>query len=214
MHESVCWNRRDLDEAPAAPALAQSSTPAPDEVLELLAAGNRRFVAGQPLAPNRGFERLRETATRQAPIAAFLGCADSRVPIEIVFDQGFGDLFVTRVAGNVATPEIIGSVEFGTAELGAKVLYVLGHTACGAVTAAVARTEVPGQISSLFQHLRPAVRAAGDDVARAVRENVRYQANLIAESSPVIARLIAAGRLKVAGGVYDLATGRVTPVEV
>lgn len=93
-------------------------------------------------------------------------------------------------------------------------LYVLGHTACGAVSAAVKGEEVLGQISTLFQHLRPAVRAARGDAATAVRENVRYQASLIAESSPLIARLVSAGRLRVAGGVYDLATGRVTPVAI
>ena len=182
--------------------------------MELLYAGNARFAAGQPAAPNRHLERLQEVAPAQNPFAAFLGCADSRVPVEIVFDQGFGDLFVTRIAGNVTTPECLGSLEFGTLVLGAKVLYVLGHTNCGAVAAAVAGDAVPGQISSLFQHLRPAVKAANGDVAAAIRENVKTQAALLSEASPALAKLIRDGKLKVAGGVYDIATGKVEPVEV
>lgn len=202
-------------ETKASPAVRAKATDyTPTEVMDLLTRGNERFTQGNMQAPNRNLERLKEVATQQAPFAAFLGCADSRVPIEIVFDQGFGDLFVTRIAGNVANPEIIGSLEFGTAVLGAKVLFVLGHTSCGAVGAALRGEEVPGQISTLFQHLRPAVRPARGDVAQAIRENVRHQANLIAESSPVIARLVREGRLRVAGGVYDLQSGRVEPVEL
>lgn len=186
--------------------------PTPQQALARLYEGNRRFVAGDLTSSARNMARLREVAPKQAPFAAFLGCADSRVPIEIVFDQGFGDLFVTRVAGNVATPEVIGSLEFGTAVLGAQVLYVLGHSACGAVGATAKGDAVPGQISSLYYHIRPAVKAAGGDVDRAIEQNVRLQAELLAEASPVIARLVKEGRLTVAGGVYDLSSGRVTPV--
>jgi carbonic anhydrase len=158
--------------------------------------------------------RVREVANGQKPFAAFLGCADSRVPIEIVFDQGFGDLFVTRIAGNVASSENIGSLEFGTKILGAKVLYVLGHTSCGAVSATMKGDEVPGQISGLFQHIRPAVKAANGDLDRAISENVRNQAILLAEASPTISKLIQRKELIVAGGVYDLSTGLVTAVDV
>jgi carbonic anhydrase len=184
----------------------------PQEALEFLYAGNRRFVAGETLEPNRNESRLQEIIDRQTPFAAFLGCADSRVPIEIIFDQGFGDLFVTRIAGNVATSENIGSLEFGTQVLGAKVLFVLGHTNCGAVAATIKRDAVPGQISSLFQYIRPAARNAGGDLDQAVFMNVRLQAQTLAEASPVIAQLIRDGRLIIAGGVYDLATGIVKPV--
>ena len=186
----------------------------PKEALDLLYAGNKRFAAGKPEAPHRDLDRLKEVAPAQKPFAAFLGCADSRVPIEIVFDQGFGDLFVTRIAGNVTTPECTGSLEFGTHVLGARVLYVLGHTNCGAVTAAVKGEPVPGQISALFQHLRPAVKAAKGDLAVAVKENVRTQAAVLSEASPIIAKLIKDGKLTVAGGVYDISTGKVTPVEM
>ena len=186
----------------------------PDEVLLALAEGNVRFLRGETLAQHRNMKRMREVAELQSPYAVFLGCADSRMPVEIVFDQGFGDLFVTRIAGNVATPEIIGSLEFGTSVLGAKVIYVFGDTSCGAVAAAMRREPVPGQFSSLFQHLRHAVKSSGNDLDRAVRENVINQAMIVAEASPVIAALIAEGKLKVAGGVYDLATGFVTSVPV
>jgi carbonic anhydrase len=204
-----------LGSAAAGVARAQPAAPlglAPEAALDFLYAGNRRFVAGETTAPNRDMARLRAVAPRQAPFAAFLGCADSRVPIEIVFDQGFGDLFVTRIAGNVAATENIASLEFATEVLGAKVLYVLGHTACGAVTAAARREPVPGQISALFQHIRPAVRAAGGDVARAVTENVRLQAETLVEASTVISALVKAGKVIVAGGVFDLESGRVQPV--
>jgi len=186
----------------------------PRSALDKLYEGNRRFAAGMPLAENRDMARVRELAEGQRPFAAFLGCADSRVPIEIVFDQGFGDLFVTRIAGNVASSENIGSLEFGTQVLGARVLYVLGHTECGAVRATMQGNEVPGQISGLFQYIRPAVRTAGGDVNAAVRNNVQNQARLLAEASPVIARLVRAGDLIIAGGVYDLKTGIVSAIDV
>ena len=186
----------------------------PQAALAFLYEGNRRFVAGNTLEPNRDMTRLREVAPRQTPFAAFLGCADSRVPIEIVFDQGFGDLFVTRIAGNVAATENIASLEFATQVLGSRVLYVLGHTSCGAVAAAVKAEPVPGQISALFQHIRPAVRAAGGDVTAAVRENVRLQAQTLVEASTVISSLVKEGKVLVAGGIFDLETGKVEPVAV
>ena len=203
----------------AAPGrLSAAQSPAvdmsPREALGFLQAGNARFVAGNSAAPNRDMGRLREVAPRQTPFAAFLGCADSRVPIEIVFDQGFGDLFVTRIAGNVAATENIASLEFATQVLGAKVLYVLGHTSCGAVAAAASGAPVPGQISALFQHLRPAVRAAKGDPALAVGENVKLQAQTLVEASTVISSLVTAGKLLVAGGIFDLQSGRVDPVEL
>lgn len=186
----------------------------PDEVLSFLYAGNERFANGKPSARNRDIERVRHVAKAQKPFAAILGCADSRVPIEILFDQGFGDLFVTRIAGNVASSENVGSLEFGTLVLGAKVLYVLGHTNCGAVAAAIQAKEVPGQISGLFQYIRPAAKEANWDLAKAVELNVRNQAIALAESSPVIAQLIREKRLIIAGGVYDLGTGKVVPIDL
>ena len=156
----------------------------PEAALKLLQEGNLRFASGKSVSPDRDINRVREVAQQQKPFAAFLGCADSRVPIEIVFDQGFGDLFVTRIAGNVASSENIGSLEFGTQVLGAKVIYVLGHTNCGAVAATMKGDDVPGQISGLFQHIRPAVKTANGDLQKAIIDNVRNQAILLAESSP------------------------------
>ena len=213
MSRSAAWGSTG-DEVTSA---SQSTTGIPqtaEEAMKLLIDGNRRFAEGHSLSSNRDMTRVREVANGQKPFAAFLGCADSRVPIEIVFDQGFGDLFVTRIAGNVASSENIGSLEFGTKILGAKVLYVLGHTSCGAVSATMKGDEVPGQISGLFQHIRPAVKAAGGDLNRAISENVRNQAILLAEASPTISKLVQRKELIVAGGVYDLSTGLVTPVDV
>jgi len=223
-------NRRRLLQAgglAAISALAGSSLPnpafavedpdslpaTPQEALDRLYQGNRRFANGQPLSIHQDLSRVKAIAARQTPFASFLGCADSRVPIEFVFDQGFGDIFVNRIAGNIASSETIGSLEFGVKILGTKVLYVLGHSECGAVTATMKGTEVPGQISGLFQYIRPAVKSANGDMEIAVRENVRNQAQLLAESSPVISRMIQQGELIVAGGVYDLQTGVVTPVK-
>lgn len=186
----------------------------PQEALQKLIEGNQRFASGKSLASHRDIDRVREVARQQKPFAAFLGCADSRVPIEIVFDQGFGDLFVTRIAGNVASSENIGSLEFGTHILGARVLYVLGHTECGAVSATMQRSDVPGQISGLFQHIRPAVKMARGDLNEAIIQNVRNQAILLAEASPVIAKMVQRKELIVAGGIYDLKTGVVTSVDV
>ena len=200
------------------PAACAADTPTdrmgPKDALEFLYAGNRRFAAGESAAPNRDITRLREVAPRQSPFAAFLGCADSRVPIEIGFDQRVGDLFVTRFAGNAAATENIASLEFATQVLGARVLYVLGHTSCGAVSAAAKAEPVPGQISALFQHIRPAIRAAKGDPVVAIRENVRIQAQTLMEASTVISSLVTAGKVLVAGGVFDLESGQVQPVEL
>jgi carbonic anhydrase len=198
--------------APTATPGLPPSTANPDEALAYLMAGNQRFVEGRVAGPHRNRERLREVAPKQAPFAAFLGCADSRVPIEIIFDQGFGDLFVTRIAGNVADPAIIGSLEFGTLVLGARLLFVLGHTDCGAVSATIKGDQVPGQISTLYQHIRPAAKASGGNVERAVMANVKNQMEVLSEASPVVGQLVREGELKVVGGVYDLASGHVVQV--
>ena len=197
-------------EGEAAPEVAADLAPA--QALQRLMDGNRRFAAGRAEGPHRSLARVRETAPEQKPFAAILACADSRVPPEILFDQGFGDLFVVRNAGNIATPAEIASLEFGALQLGARVLMVLGHSGCGAVKAAIGGQQVPGQISALFQYLRPAVKAGGGDLAKVVAENVRFQADTLAESSPVLAGLLQQGKLQMAGGVYDLATGVVSPL--
>lgn len=204
----------EMMHAMAPVAKPRMSDLSPDKALKLLYEGNKRFAAGKPQAPNRHLDRLKEVATEQKPFAAILGCADSRVPVEILFDQGFGDLFVTRIAGNISTPECIGSLEFGAHVLGVKVLYVLGHTNCGAVTAAVKDVSVPGQINSLIEHLRGAIRTAKGNVLEAIKENVKTQATRLSQTSPIVAQLIKEEKLIVAGGVYNIGTGRVVPVEL
>jgi carbonic anhydrase len=193
------------------PAIAQNNT-TPDAALQMLIDGNQRFVNNMRQNPNQDFTRITQVAPSQAPFAAILGCADSRFPAEILFDRGFGDIFVCRVAGNVATPEEIGSLEFGTLVLGAKVLMVIGHERCGAVKAAIEGGELPGQIGSLTKAIKPAVQMsknqAGDKVENAVKANVRLQANRL-KDSPVINQLIEEGKLKIVGGYYDLDTGAV-----
>ncbi len=184
----------------------------PEAALRELMAGNERFVAGKIMAPHRNVERMKEVLVQQKPFAAFLGCADSRVPIEIVFDQGFGDIFPVRLAGNVVTPEITASLEFGTVVLGAKVLFVLGHSGCGAVSATIKGGSVPGQISTLYQRIAPAVDAVGNDLDLAIAANVRIQLRLL-RRSPVIGQLAHDGKLRLVGGVYEMASGRVRIVE-
>jgi carbonic anhydrase len=192
------------------PALAQSNL-TPDEALKALLDGNERSVSGRLTSFDQDLKILRDhTVDKQEPFAAVLSCADSRVPVEIIFDQTIGHIFVARVAGNVVTPEIIGSLEYGAAALGIKVILVLGHAGCGAVKAAVQGKAVPGQISSLFPHIQPAVDQAGHDLSAATKANAKIQAALLQSSSPVLAPLVQEKKLKIVAGYYDLATGKVS----
>jgi carbonic anhydrase len=130
-----------------------------------------------------------------------------------VFDQSIGHIFVTRVAGNIITAEIIGSLEYGAVVLGTKVILVMGHSNCGAVKATIQGKDVPGQISALFPHIQPAVNQAGSDLASATKANAKIQATLLRESSTVISGLVKAGSVKVVAGYYDLGSGSVTLLE-
>jgi carbonic anhydrase len=192
------------------PKLRAQTNLTPDAALHELLAGNQRFVANQLTSVEHDLTVLKEhTVDKQEPFAAVLACADSRVPVELVFDQTIGHIFVTRVAGNMVTPEIIASLEYGVAVLGIRILLVLGHTGCGALKAAMKADAVPGQISALYQHLQPAVEQSGGNVDRAIEINARFQAQLVRTSSTVIRDAFKAGKLKVEAGVYDLATGKV-----
>ena len=135
------------------------------------------------------------------------------MPVELVFDQSIGHIFVTRVAGNMVTPEIIGSLEYGAAVLGTKVILVMGHAGCGAVKATMQGKGVPGQISSLFPHIQPAVDQAGPNLEAATKANAKIQATLLRQASTVIAGMVKEGKLKVVAGYYDLGTGAVTLIE-
>jgi carbonic anhydrase len=192
------------------PASAQS-TLTPDEALKALMDGNERYVAGQLQSLNEDLSILKaKTAEKQEPFAAVLSCADSRVPVELIFDQSIGHIFVVRVAGNITTPEITASLEYGVAVLGTKILMVLGHGNCGAVKAAIEGKAVPGQISALYAPIRPAVEAAGSDLDAAIDANAKIQATLLSKASPIINGAIKEDKLKVVPARYDIASGKVS----
>jgi carbonic anhydrase len=178
--------------------------------LEELLAGNRRFTSGRTTSHRRDLVMLQKTLEKQEPFAAILSCADSRVPVEVVFDQTIGQLFVTRVAGNIVTPEIVASLEYAAAVLGTHTILIMGHSGCGAVTAAIQGGEVPGQIAKLFPHIQPAVEKAGPDLEAAVRANVLIQVERLLKASPLLRGLIEKDTLQVAAGCFDMRTGIVT----
>lgn len=196
----------------AAPGrLGAQTNLSPDAALQQLLDGNERFAANRLTSIKQDLSMLRQqTVDKQEPFAAVLACADSRVPVELIFDQTIGDVFVTRVAGNIATPEIIASLEYGVAVLGVKALVVLGHSGCGAVKAAMKADSVPGQISTLYPHLRPAVERSDGNFTKAIEANAKFQAELLRTSSTVVRDAVNAGKLDVKSAVYDLATGKVT----
>ena len=192
-------------------AAGAQSTMTPDEALKALMDGNARFTANRLTSFTEDLTILaQKTAEKQEPFASVLACADSRMPVEIIFDQSIGHVFVNRVAGNIASPEIIASLEYGAAVLGSRLVMVLGHGACGAVSAAIAGKAVPGQISALYAPLRSAVDQAGPDVEAAIRANARIQASILRSASPVIVDLAARNAIKVVAAYYDLASGAVT----
>jgi carbonic anhydrase len=185
-----------------------------DSALAELKAGNQHHVAHRYSHPHETAERQRQLTAEQNPHAEILSCADSRVPPEIIFDQGLGDLFVVRVAGNVASETELASLEYGAEHLHIPLLVVLGHQHCGAVTAAVKGGEQLGHISALVDLLRPAVEKSrgmtGDAVDNAVKTNVELVVNQLRSSTPVLAQLVNEGKLKIVGGIYSLETGKVT----
>lgn len=194
--------------------------PSPDEVLAQLLEGNKRFVKGELTHPRRSPQDIAAVAEGQAPLAIIVGCADSRVTPELVFDQGIGDLFVVRVAGNIITgtgPSLKGSIEFAVAELGVRLIMVLGHGACGAVKAAIAHIDandtLPGAIRDLVELIRPAAASvrgkAGDKLENAIEANVLQNVDRLKGLDPILAKLVKSGELKVVGAVYELKSGTV-----
>jgi carbonic anhydrase len=193
------------------PLQAQDAAPTtPDEALKLLMEGNQRFDANNLTSIAHDLKLLREhNVDKQEPFAAVLSCADSRVPVELVFDQTIGHIFVCRVAGNIINAEIIGSLEYGAAVLGVKVLIVMGHSNCGAVKAAIAKTQVPGQIASLYPHLEQAVET-GSGLVDTIKKNAKIQASLLEKTSTVLAPMVKEGKLKIHAAYFDVGTGQVT----
>ncbi|MDP3070084.1 MAG: carbonic anhydrase [Opitutaceae bacterium] len=186
---------------------------APEAALEILLAGNQRFMVGRPMFPDQSPNRRRELAAGQKPFAIVLTCADSRVAPELYFDQGLGNLFVVRNAGNILNDHTIGSIEYAVEHLGSSLILVVGHGKCGAVGAAVAGGHAPGRIPSIIESILPAVKAsageAGDPVDNAIRANARQVAAALAVCAPILGDAVQQGRLKVIPARYDLATGRV-----
>ena len=210
-------DERDLTVALTAETQAALS---PDDVIQLLKDGNERFLAGTPVEYDF-LTQVRQTAGGQYPMAAILGCIDSRVPHEIVFDKGVGDVFSARVAGNFVNTDILGSLEFAAAVAGSKVIVVLGHTECGAVKGACDHVEL-GNLTSTLANIAPAVYSVGDlvpgerssankDYVEAVAHaNVELTVQNVVDRSPVLRGLVEAGDLIVIGAMHDVATGRVS----
>jgi carbonic anhydrase len=197
--------------------------PKPDALLENLLEGNKRFVRGKLMHPGRTPKDFAALAEGQAPLAVILGCADSRVAPELIFDQGIGDLFVVRIAGNIISgtgPLLKGSIEFAVAELGVRLVMVLGHSGCGACKAAIEHVEandaLPGAIGDLINPIRPVVKMVagqpGDKLTNVITANVKEGVKRLSGLDPILSKLTKSAELKVVGGVYQLSTGKVEMV--
>jgi carbonic anhydrase len=199
----------------ADPAHPEQPTVAPAEAVSKLKEGNGRYTTGKLQHPGQTTERRAELAKDQHPFAVILSCSDSRVPPEIVFDQGLGDLFVVRVAGNVIDDHGLGSIEYAVDHLGARLIVVLGHQGCGAVKAAketiAAKSKAPGHIQSLVTAIRPVVEAtAKDDLDTTVKANVKHVVQALRSSTPILKAKVDSGEVQVIGGYYSLDTGAVS----
>jgi carbonic anhydrase len=205
-----------LTETPEHPEQPAKVTPA--EALARLKAGNQRFIAGKPQHPHQNPKRRSELAAGQRPFAIVLGCADSRTSPEVLFDQGLGDLFVIRVAGNILDDHVLGSIEYAVDHLGAKLIVVLGHQRCGAVQAAKetldSKAEAPAHINSIVAAIQPAVEATrGADVEATIKANTDNVVRSLRSSEPVLKKEVEAGAITVLGAYYDLGTGAVAFTE-
>jgi carbonic anhydrase len=207
-----------LGRAGAGTSYAQGqASSSPEQALQMLAEGNARFVSGAILGPNRGLDRRAAVVSGQFPYATILACADSRVPPELVFDAGLGDLFVHRVAGNVLNDELLGSIEYGAAVLRSPLIMVLGHESCGAVEAAIEAvtqgTRFDGRIQSIADAIVPAAASvrtmSGNFLDNATRANVALVAGQVVAQSPLLAAMAGRGDIKIVGGYYSLQTGQV-----
>jgi carbonic anhydrase len=191
-------------------------TMSPDEALKQLMEGNKRFVAGKQEHPHESIQRRDKLCAGQEPIAALLACSDSRVSPSLIFDQGLGDLFVVRVAGNIVNDQNIGSLEYAAAHLNTPLIMVIGHTCCGAVNAVASGAKLEGRIGSLSDAIQPAVDKVkgqdGDLADNAAAESARMTAVQLRESQPVLADLVKAGKLKIVPAMYHLESGEVALV--
>ncbi|MFP5458387.1 MAG: carbonic anhydrase [Bacteriovoracia bacterium] len=185
----------------------------PFVALKKLLGGNKRFLENKSIRPRQDSSIIKELEASQAPFAIIVGCSDSRVPNEIIFDQGLGDLFIIRTAGQVSSAASYGSMEFAATALKSRLLVVLGHTECGAVAAAVKRPKnVPGHIVTLINEIKPAAlkceKMKGDHVENTVRQNVIDQVANLRSLEPTLSELYASGTLLIVGAIYDINTGK------
>ncbi len=182
--------------------------------IKKLMGGNKRFIEGKTIKPRQDMNTIKSLEKGQQPFATIVGCSDSRVPNEMIFDQGLGDLFIIRTAGQVSAAASYGSMEFAVLKLKTKLIVVLGHTECGAVAAAVERPEdVPGHIVTLINEIKPAVAKCahlpGNPVNNAVRQNVIDQVNNLRDLDPILHKKYKNGEILIVGAVYDIHTGKV-----
>ena len=186
--------------------------------IKKLMGGNKRFIEGKTIKPRQDMNTIKSLEKGQQPFATIVGCSDSRVPNEMIFDQGLGDLFIIRTAGQVSAAASYGSMEFAVLKLKTKLIVVLGHTECGAVAAAVERPEdVPGHIVTLINEIKPAVAKCahlpGNPVNNAVRQNVIDQVNSLRDLDPILHKKYKNGEILIVGAVYDIHTGKVEFLE-
>ena len=194
------------------------SSPSPHQALQRLVEGNRRFRDAMGTTTARPWSHA-QAMQQQRPFAIVLGCSDSRTPVEILLDQGFGDLFVVRIAGNIVAPSVVGSIEFAASQFGSRLVVVLGHTQCGAVTATVRAIEtgvgsesrnIRSITNRIAPHIEALVRPGDPSVLRqAMRANVRASADHLRHGSRILEELVLAGRVAVVGAEYELETGAV-----
>lgn len=186
---------------------------AAEDALKRLVTGNARFVSGKSVRPNQSAERREETAAGQKPFAIILTCSDSRVPPEVIFDRGIGDIFIIRTAGNVVDDIAIGSIEYAVEHLGVKLVVVLGHKKCGAVDATTKGGEAPGHIGSIVDKIKPAVAKAknkgGNLLDESIKENMKMIVEELKESRPILSEFVEKHELKIVGGIYDISSGSV-----
>jgi carbonic anhydrase len=182
-----------------------------NEALQKLIEGNRRFAASESVHPNQTAERRTEVSKGQKPFAVIVGCSDSRVPPEIIFDQGLGDLFIIRVAGNIVDEVALGSIEYAVDHLGIELVLVLGHGNCGAVTASVKGEKVHGHVGSIVKAITLAVEKAkkqpGDLIDNSIKTNVKLIVNQIMSSKPILSKLVKEDKLKIVGAYYNIENG-------
>lgn len=190
-----------------------------DQALEKLKDGNARFVSGDVEHPNQSAERRAEVVSGQHPFAIIVGCSDSRVPPEIIFDQGIGDIFVVRTAGQVMDDAALGSIEYGAEHLGVPLVVVLGHDSCGAVAATIEGGEAPGHIASLVEAIQPAVDEARKEASEeellsaSIDINIKNVVDQLETSEPILSELVKKGELTVVGARYHLDSGEVEILE-